>query len=445
VRAALAGHREAVLATGVGIVAALTVLVRTPAQWWDVAWAEDANVFLLEGVERGPWTVLFTGYAGYQHVVPRVGSAVALAVAPLEGYAVACLVVSALVTGAVGSGVYLLSRQVVPFVAARVVLGLLPVLLPLAGQEVLGNLANLHTVLLWLLLWVVFWEPRSRITARVGAVVALLCALSEVQFLILLVPAFILLRQGWRRRLPIVVAMLIGGAAQLATVVTVERDARPAWIGLDSLLQGWLINTVLPLLNADPGSLMHWLQTTGLVIPTLLTVPFLLAFAVALWRGDPRQRILAVTLLALSLGLYAAGALADGSELYRYAEPGAAIWERGVNSRYGGMSGMCLAALVPLAAAVLLWDSRFRMPRATRRAVAWVAVAGLAATFLVAGTRSVTARHDVDALWSPSVAEMARGCAGLDADAPIPLAVAPARLVFLTCGQITRYAEADDS
>jgi hypothetical protein len=430
-----APRRDAVAALIVGAAAAVIAAVRIPFALYDVVWAEDANVFLLEALGGSPWSLLFHGYAGYQHLLPRLITGAIVETVPLAGYAIAVTVVSVLLAGAVAGASVWLSRDVIGWIPARIALGAITVLLPLVAQEVLGNLANLHTLCMWLVLWILFSRPRSTAASWWWGAIVLLCALTEVQTIafIALLPFLGIHRD--RRRLPMAGALLLGAVVQLVTVATVERDARAAWIGVDSLLTGWLVNTVMPLLNANPGSVRVWLENTGLVVPVLLLAPFLAATAVVVARGSRTQRLLLATLWVLSFVVYAAGAIADGSELFRYAESGAQLWERGVNARYGVMSGWALAATILLAASAVRenpWPHRLGW----QRAAAWAAVIGLLAVFAVAATRSYHPRVQVPP-WSPAVVGMAAGCQGMDPAAAIPLPVAPDRVVFLSCAQLT--------
>jgi len=87
---------DGALAVAVAVATVGFWLWRIPAAERDVVYAEDAEVFLLQGLERGPWHVLLEPYAGYQHLLPRILSALAQ-LGPLERYGLAAQLASVLV------------------------------------------------------------------------------------------------------------------------------------------------------------------------------------------------------------------------------------------------------------------------------------------------------------------------------------------------------------
>jgi hypothetical protein len=431
--------RDALILAALVVVGTILCLVRVPAYHHDIVWAEDANIFLFENLNLGGAETLFRGYAGYQHLVPRILSGIILAFAPLSAYAVVVFWTCSVVTGLIGAAVYWLSRDVVAWVPARVALALLTFVLPLATQEVIGNVADIHTYFMWLAPWLFFFRPRSWGSASAWAVVAFLTIMTEVQSILFLPLALLVLRRSRRRSWPIAGAFVAGAAWQVATVVTVERDSSAAWLGIPSIVQGWLINTVMPLLVADPMAVRAHLQSSGLLIPLIVLIPFVVAFVVAMIWGSGQQRIVVLTLALASAAIYSAGAVVDGSWWFRYAESDAPMWERIINVRYGVSSGLMLTGIVPIAASALCqrrW--RQRGVGIFTRAVAWAAIVGLIAVLAVASTRAVSTRNWVDGQWSPSVEAATQQCEGAEAGAKFALPVAPERVVMVTCEQLRR-------
>jgi hypothetical protein len=94
--------------------------------------------------------------------------------------------VSVLVVGAVGALVFICSRQIVPWLPARISIAALAALIPTAPIEVLGNTANLHWYLLWLTPWLLMARPSSRLASWFFGAVALAIALTEIQVVIFL-------------------------------------------------------------------------------------------------------------------------------------------------------------------------------------------------------------------------------------------------------------------
>ena len=431
--------RDSIVMLALVVVGTSLCLVRVPLAHHDIVWAEDANIFLYENLNLGPWASLFHGYAGYQHLVPRIGSAFVIGFADLAQYATATFWACSILTGLIGAAVYWLSRDVLVWIPARITAAMITFLLPLATQEVIGNWADIHTYFMWLTPWLYFYRPRSWRAGAGWAVVAFLAIMTEVQAVLFLalIPFFLRRRDRYSR--PIHVAFLIGAVWQFATVLTVHRDSSAAWLGIPSLWQGWLINTAMPMVVADPMKVRTVLQTTGFLIPLVVAACFVVAFAVALVWGTPRQRLLAVTFVLASGAIYAAGATVDGSWWFRYAEADAAVWERIINVRYGVAAGMMLAGVVPVAAAAL---AHAKFPRrwisVLRWWAAWAAMVGMLAVFMVASTQAISTRSWVSGQWSPAVATARVACAGLPLEDTRDLPVAPERTVALTCEQLLR-------
>ena len=124
-----------------------------------MVWAEDGG-FLQNRLDHGPLVSLFEPYQGYLHLLPRAIVEVG-ALLPLRDYAVAVAGMSCVVAGVVAALVFACSRDVVHGPAARIVLGLVTVLVPTVSAEVLGTTANLHWFLLWLTPWVLLFRPTS--------------------------------------------------------------------------------------------------------------------------------------------------------------------------------------------------------------------------------------------------------------------------------------------
>ena len=430
-------RRGPVVAASVAVVAFLLCVARVPWALHDVAWAEDANVFLRDALLIDPWSVVGYGYAGYLHVVPRLLAAAIMSVVPVEGYAVAVFFVCAALTGAVCAAVFQLADQVVAWLPARLTLALLPVLLPLSAQEVLGNLANLHTLALWLALWVVFHRPRSWAGALSWAAVMFACAATEIQAIILLLLAPFLVRRRDPLRLPVFVALALGSAWQVLVFASTPRPPGDHTLAPLSLPAGWLINTLMPMINADPGSAGIWLDATGLLVPAVLLVPFAIAVIVALVCGSGSQRLLTVTLVLLSTGLYAASAWVNASAGLDYSA-GGLLSERFLHMRYGVGAGLLLAAVVPVAADAVRAQGRTARSAAVR-VLSVSAIAGMVLVFAAAGTRSFPARGLVDGPWSASARQAEAMCASAPDEKQVVLPVAPQRVLITDCAALGAY------
>ncbi len=421
--------RTRLILMSIVIVGALVSLLRVPAPHLDTVWAEDGELFLQEALGEGSLSVIFTGYAGYQHLVPRLVTALVL-LAPIDLYGLLVFVVCAIIVGLVAAAVFWLSRDLVPWMPARLALAGITILLPLAAQEVLGNMADLHSYGMWLAPWLALYRPRSWRGGVGWGVVALLVAMTEIQT-ILFLPLLLL---NWRREhryaWPIAAGLIIGGLAQVITTITTPRPSTAQWLGVRSIVEGYLYNTVAPMANPDPYWLADVFVATGVLLPALVLVPFVVAGAVAFVGGTGRQRLLVVTLAFASAAIYAGGAIADGSFTFAYSQMDHSQGFLGiVNSRYGVASGMMLAAVVPVCAAVV----HTRWPHRAGRVISWALVVVLTAQFALASTQSESARTS-GVTWSGGVAEWRTVCrTDPPADGIAPIPIAPQRTAKVSC------------
>ena len=109
--------------------------------------------------------------------------------------------------------VFVCTRDVIPWLPGRVLIAGLTVLAPLAPREVLGNAANVHSLVLWTVFWMLLYTPRTRAGSIALGIVALLGAATEIQCLFLLPLALIRWRD--RRRWPMLAGLGAGLAMQL--------------------------------------------------------------------------------------------------------------------------------------------------------------------------------------------------------------------------------------
>ncbi len=427
--------RTRLILVSIVVVGALVSLLRVPVSHIDTVWAEDGQIFLMQALEHGPWSVLFTGYAGYQHLIPRLVTALLVSVVPIDAFGIAVFVVCAILTGAVAAAVFWLSRDLVPWMPARLGLAAITILLPLSAQEVLGNLADFHSYCLWLMPWLLLYRPRTWASGISWGVVALLCAMTEIQSIIFVPLLLLMVRPQHRFAWPIGAGFLLGLAGQVLTTLLLPRSSTASWLGIPSLVLGYLYNTVLPMLGPNPYWQADLLLATGPIVPAILLLPFVAATIVALIWGTPRQRLLVVTLVLASGAIYAGGALADGGAFFLYAEHANVGSFYGIlNSRYGVASGMFLAATVPVAAAVL-WARHETREVRWPAVVAWVAVIALAVQFTISSTQSESARL-TGVTWSGGVAAAREECRDLNPSDIVEVPNAPARLVQIRCDRL---------
>ncbi|MDT0141101.1 hypothetical protein [Microbacterium sp. PRC9] len=434
------GLSEWLTAAIVGVLGTAMVLVRVPRGEYDVPWAEDGFLFLPEFLRLGPAS-LVEGYAGYQHLLPRAMTAFIVSAVPLEYYAITVFVACAAVTGVLAAVVYLLARSSVPYPPARLAIALITALVPLAGQEVLGNMADIHTYAMWLGLWLLCARPKAWWSSAVLAAAMFVAAATEVQLaLYLLIAPLLVLRD--RRRLPIAGALLAGVIWQMITFLTVPRPGSGfEWIGLASLVKGWLLNVVLPMAVPHLVAQRDVVAATGILVPLLALIPFALAIVYVAVKGTADQRILLGMLLLTAVAVYSAGAIVDGTDAFRYADGPTGLGERAQNARYGVLPQMAMLTTIPLAVAVWVQARQARARPALSTALGSTAVlAALIVVMAVASASTVSIRGWTASQWSYGVAVALESCKDLDAAAVQAIPIAPFRTAEVTCGDLRARA-----
>ncbi|GAA4141052.1 hypothetical protein [Leifsonia shinshuensis] len=413
-------RRPVVLLIALGLGCAVLAWLRIPAIARDTFWAEDGRTFISSAALGGP-AVLLQPYAGYLHTVPRLVAA-AVVLLPVSWWALATTAAACAIAGGLAVVVFVCARDLVPWLPARLFVAGLTVLAPFVPREVLGDLADLHSLVLWALFWIALSRPRTLRAGVVLAVVAFLGALTEIQALFL-APLLLLRGPGlpsWRdRRVLLVRASLIAGlAVQLVVTLGWPRaeNTNPAVDPL-SMAYGYLINAVMPL-AVPQAQLGHVLAATGPAVGLgVLAVVVATALYVVV-RGSRAQRLLVIAALAGSVLLYTVSVAANPNTFYDYARLTPAQLQTAWLTRYGVVPSMLLALVPAVAATVALARRR---EAAVRRALGgpaprpwrvWsvLAAAGLSAALILAQAGPQFTRRSDGPAWQPQLASAAAQC-----------------------------------
>lgn len=348
-------RRELVLSTAVGTLAAALAWFRLDGRTRGVVWAED-GFFLQQRLDAGPLVSLVDPYQGYLHLVPRAIVEVA-ALVPLRDYAVAVTGLCCLTVGAVAALVHACSRDVVESRAARVVLGLVTVLVPTVASEVLGNTANLHWFLLWLTPWVLLCRPTSFRQGWALGAVLLAVSLTEIQAVYFAPLLLIGIRD--RRRLPMLVAMAAGLVAQFVMALTVHRPEDEGTPSLTDLVQGYGLHVFVQMWRPATSGVGDVLVDHGWALVVLASVPFLvvLGMLVAGSRTGDR-RVLTGTLLVGALAPFVLGMVLNFRSFLAFGDFGFETLAVFAPLRYA-----VVPAMFVLAAAVVVADRASRVVR----------------------------------------------------------------------------------
>jgi len=425
------------------VAGAWTTWVRVPPDHRRRPWAEDANIFLDEAIRDGAWSVIVHGYAGYQHLLPRLVMAAIFPFFDIARYPMLVFAICSVLVGAAAAAVFWLSRDLLPWLPARATLAAITVLLPLAAQETIGNLADLHVYALWIMPWLLLYRPRRWSSGVAWAAIAFLLVMTEIQcaFFFWLIP--FRMRRTEARAFPIFAAFLTGSVWQIVTAVLVARPPGEGPLSIGSTFLGWMVNTVIPLAQADPVAVRALIHSSGLLVAWAILVPVAAATWVALWKGTPKQRLLTVTLLLGSAATYTGSVWANSQDAFRYAEFGLDhIDTLTVNIRYGVPSGMLLSAVIPLAAAILVSRTREPTPQARRTATAAITTAfaavcciAVVATMWHGDLHTLSLRGTVPE-WPEAVRAAMDQCGSTRPPETVSLPVAPWRSLDLSCTEL---------
>lgn len=286
-------RREPVLAVAVGVLVTVVAWLRLTPVARETVWAEDGTIFLAQASSHGLTSTLFAAYAGYLHSVPRLAAEVVATFVPTPGWAYGVTVASCVLTGAVAAGVVLLARDVVTSLPARVALGLAAAVAPLLPLEVLGNLANIHWLLLWLAPWLLLARGGGRVRQWVLGLLAFLVATTEVQAAVF--APLLLWRPRERGALPRLVLFAGGLALQAHAVLTTPRPTNGG-VRPDSgeLVLSWLHVVVLPWFLGTGRALVRASGTRGTLLALAMVALVVLAVVVTLRRGTRLQSVVVV-------------------------------------------------------------------------------------------------------------------------------------------------------
>jgi hypothetical protein len=423
--------------------AALVGVATAAISWWRLGpvargtvWAEDGGIFLRERIALGPVDSLLHPYAGYLHLVPRllVGLGWAL---PVEDYAHVMSAGACLVVGVLAAAVFVCAREVVPSWPLRVLLALLPALVPLAPYEISGNAANLHWFMLFAAPWLFAYRAQSWWASGAVAALTVFVVCTELQtvlFLPLLLLAWFPLRSGsgsgagagaglraWPRAVPVTVVALAGGTAQVVTALTDPRTSAPGAPAFVDVVAGWLLQPLAGLWNPDVGAAVRSVAAHGwdvVLVPALFLVAVLVA---AVSVGTWRARCIVVAFTAASGGVWWAALLANGGAAQDWAHPVAEL-AAVPPQRYAAASGLLLLAAAVVAASVLIGrrtrsasSGPERRPGGATRLVGALAgwcVVGLVVVGIVGNVAPGPTRRSDGPVWAAQIPAAVAACDG---------------------------------
>jgi hypothetical protein len=340
-----------VFSVGVVALAVPLVLIRqVGASPLDTLWAEDGAQFYTQALWSSPLPALTMQFGGYLHVYPRLIAEVAAALPP-DWVAEVFALGSAATVVALAAVVFMATAGHIRSLTLRATLVVAMVLAPVAGGEMLNNVANLQWYLLFAAFWVLLWRPPDTTGFAAGLAVCVLAPLSA-PLSVGLIPAAVLRLvavRSWRDRV-FPVAFLAAFAIQLARMVTLPSQAHAG--GTPDQYVAVLSQRVLvPALAGLKVASGVWVRL-GWVGPALVGAVFVAGVVWGAVRRDfPRRWTFLLALLTMLTTFTPAAMARDGLM--------GLLWKPGEAHVAGGRYTF-VPILLALSAAALLLDRRPR-------------------------------------------------------------------------------------
>lgn len=300
----------------------------------------------------GPIAVLWHPYDGYLHLVPRILVDAAVAVAPIDLYAITVNALSCCVLGAVCGLVFLLSGPFLRHWPLQVVLALVPALLPAATIEIAGNTANLHWFLLFLAPWVFAYPTRSWWTAAALAIAAGFVTATEIQAALFL--PLLLLQLRNRRAIPVVVIAVAGIAAQVLVTLTHPRDKPGGITSIIDVIAGYLAQPVGVSWNSSAPAVGSAIQGVGwwvVVVPGAILLGVIVG---AILRAPWLQKWMLAAIVVGSVAVWSGALLLNRTDRTNWTTYTSKDWAEVNTFRYAAAASMFLLAAIVVAADVLI-------------------------------------------------------------------------------------------
>jgi hypothetical protein len=297
-------------------------------------WAEDGVVFYQGAHEEG-FRAFGDSWAGYYHLIPRITGAITSAVPVSVAPYVNWLIVAVCIAWCAAT-IFVASRTWVSSLAGRLLLAGSVVLVPSIGRESIGNIANLHFIMLFPTLLILISKPRSRAEMANGALFVALATASTLQTVVLAPVVVFRIWMNRPRRVDLLSLLwIVGTAAHLLAIFIVRperpQEATPSLTGVvRSFGKGVLAENFSP---TTSGAVL-----TGTVVGLVLTFLIVKSALVTYRDGDRERALWLVVVPASGVLLY----LFLGFRL-GYTTP-----------RYAVFPGMCLAWSVVTAAEILV-------------------------------------------------------------------------------------------
>lgn len=420
---------NAVLPIVLAIAATLAAWSRLTPTARGTAWAEDGAVFLSQAATDGSWARIVAPYDGYLHVIPRLAARAAVEFFDPHMWAIVMNFTACVVAGLVTALVYMAARSIASSRGLRLALASITVATPLLPIEVLGNMANVHTLLLWAALWIVLYRPASLVGSWVLAAAMLLIVLTEVQVLFLAPLALVHLRVP--AALVIRIAAVTGLAAQIIATVLHPRPAAVHHPSFTDLAQGYLSRVVLPTWFGTGGGVTSIAGNAWWVVGLGLVAISVLAATAVLRRGTPMMRIAALAFLVYPPVLWVGAFWING-------QTHTATWTWLDGPSTDAPTRWAAAPSMLILAGLLLWWGTTRGWHEPQRWVATISLLFIAFAVIVSWQPASSLRT-AGPRWAPEIDANYQRCAAEAhlTEVNVPLAPTAAWTAAIPCSMLT--------
>jgi len=340
----------------------------------NTVWAEDGPIYLQAALTQDFFSAIFSPYAGYLVLVPRLIGEIGSWV-PLEYAPAAISIVSALVAALSGLVVWHGASGHVRNPYLRGALALTTVLAATAGQETLDSAAYAPWYMLVGSFWLLFWRPPKTAGACLGGAFLLLTGLSTPGVWFFLPIAFLRALVVRGRRDAILLGGYAIGALVQVPVVIGQKQGNSLWTS--DIWTAFLQRVI------DAGTFGQRLggnlwEHFGWPFLIALSLALLVGLAIGLWRSGRS----AVWFTALALPT---GTLMFFVSVYQREVATNIFWSAGTSggtaSRY-----VMVPALLLISTAVVLVDGAIRRRGQRAGGLSWPVVATVAVLALAVVT-----------------------------------------------------------
>ncbi len=345
-------------------------------------WAEDGPIYLQGAIQHGFWTDLWTTYAGYLVLVPRLIGLFGH-LFPLRDAPAAISILSAFIVALSGLVVWFASAAHLRSPYLRGTLVALTVLAPTASLESVASGAYVPWFMLLPVFWLLIWRPRTTRGAVLGGLFILMTSLSSPgMWFFAPLAALRALAIRDRRDGILFGSWALGSAIQVpAFLLQSEKQVKPLWSHdiwtayLQRVLDGAALGERL---GGKAWEVLGWPLLIALIVLSVA------GLYLGLRRADAASRWLALLAVPISVVMFIVS-------VYQRAVGPQVKWPADAHFGAGGRYTI-VPALLLVSLALVLVDGAARRQRSLGSwlvgSVAVVLIAGMASSFDVRDSAS---------------------------------------------------------